>query len=189
MNDFSSDIDAALLTDKPVAKDKVILWIESASDLANLSRLYRLTSEAYFRIQPDLGGEATCDLIQRYLLQCIRENVTDNEEIQSRYEAAATLHTWFCHLGEIREDNSAILRRAADAITELFLASDEDVRNAIETGFLEHVLEMATLRPYFEHWAAATHLCEAWNRALEWGKAHPDFTWRLLQEFKRSQQE
>jgi len=69
-------------------------------------------------------------------------------------------------------------------VTELFLASEEDVRNAIETGFLEHLLETAALRPYFEHWSSNPSLKEPWDRALEWGKAHPDYTRGLLQQVR-----
>jgi len=69
--------------------------------------------------------------------------------------------------------------------TELFLTAGEDVRGAIETGFLEHVLETAALRPYFDHWSSDTRLKEAWERAMEWGKAHPDYTWGLLKQLRK----
>jgi hypothetical protein len=183
-NDFSAEIDLALLGDAQIPRERVLYWIEATTDLSTLAKLYRLTDEGYYRIQPDLGRDASCALIQRYLLQCIREGVSDNGEIQARYEAAQSLHVWFCHLLELK-DTSAVLTAAAGAVTELFLASGEDVRTAIETGFLEHVLETAALRPYFEHWSRDSNLREAWERALEWGKAHPDYTWGLLQQLRR----
>jgi hypothetical protein len=182
-NDFSAEIDTALFGDAPIPREKVLCWIEATSDLSNLAKLYRLTDEGYYRIQPDLGRDASCALIQRYLLQCIREGVSDDDEIQGRYEAAQSLHVWFCHLLEMK-DTSA-LTAAAAAVTELFLASGEDVRTAIETGFLEHILETAALHPYFEHWSRDPNLREAWERALEWGKAHPDYTWGMLQQLRR----
>ena len=97
MSDFKSDISAALLSDGPIPKEKVLDWIAGAadSDLSTLSKLYRLTDTGYHRIQPELGIEPTCALIQRYLLACIRENVIDNEEIEERFEAAMSLHVWF----------------------------------------------------------------------------------------------
>lgn len=67
----------------------------------------------------------------------------------------------------------------AGQVTELYLASGEDVRAAIETGFLEHVLEQERLRQYFSHWGADERLREPWENALAWGEAHPDFTKRL----------
>ena len=63
-----------------------------------------------------------------------------------------------------------------DQLTQTFLSGTKKVREAIEMGFLEHALETAALRPYFEQWSSDPQLREALGRALEWGKAHPDFT-------------
>jgi hypothetical protein len=186
MSDITSDIETALLTDTPLPGEQVLHWIHKAEDLRTLAKLYRLTGEGYSRIQPDLGKEVVCGLVQRYLLECIKANITNDQDILSQWQAAQVLHGWFCRLLEMEEDNSAILKSAADAITALFLVSGEEVRNVIETGFLEHALETAALRPYFEHWSGDDRLREAWNRALEWGKAHPDFTRGLLQQLQRT---
>src|SRR5438309_8995920 len=93
--DSNRDLDAALVGNEPIPRERVLLWIEAASDLPTLSKLYRLTGESYYRIQPDLGKDTTCALIQRYLLECIRQNVPNNEEIEGRWEAAQSLHAWF----------------------------------------------------------------------------------------------
>ena len=184
MSALVSDINDALLGTGAIPRDRVVRWIEAASDLRTLSKLYKLTGEGYRRIQPELGIDASCGLIQRYLLQCIREDITTDPDIENRYEAAQILHTWFSQLAS-RRGTSAVLTTATRAITELFLASNEDVRNAIETGFLEHALETATLRPYFEHWALDNTLRPAWERALRWGKSHPDYTWGLAEQLRK----
>jgi hypothetical protein len=170
------DIDAALSSDGPIRREQVVLWIDAVadSDLRTLSKLYRLTGEGYYRIQPELGMQATCGLIQRYLLGCVRDGVTDNSEIQERYDAAESLHVWFRQLAGI-DGTSAVLTLAADGIKKLYLESGDDVRAAIETGFLEHALETNALRPYFEEWGSDSRLEPAWKRALEWGEAHPDY--------------
>lgn len=120
-----------------VPREQVLAWINATpdSDLQTLSKLYRLTDEGYHRIQPELGIGPTCALIQRYLLGCIRDGVAGNDDIQERYEAAQTLHVWFRHLGGM-EGTSAVLTTAAHAIMNLYLESGDDVRDAIETGFL-----------------------------------------------------
>src|SRR6185312_12860379 len=188
MDDIQREIDAAVLSDVLIAREKVAFWIESTSDLASLAKLYRLTGESYYRIQPELGREKTCELIRRYLLECIRQNVSNREEIEGRWEAARSLHAWFCHLSE-QGDCSEELTKASAAVTELFLTSGEEVRAAIEQGFLEHALEMTELRPYFEHWSADPRLQDTWERALEWGKAHPAFTWDLLKQLQKVRDE
>lgn len=183
---IGSEIIAALSDNGPIPKEIVLSWIDAAadSDLSTLSKLYRLTGEAYYRIDPELGGESTCTVIQRYLLGCIRDGVTKNEEIQERHEAAMSLHVWFRQLAGM-DRTSALLTRVAGGVTNLYLDSGEDVRDAIETGFLEHALETVSLRQYFEHWAADPRLRPAWDRALAWGKAHPDYMAGLFQQLRQ----
>lgn len=172
MRDFTNDINAALATDATIHRETVVQWIDSATDLRTLSRLYRLTDEGYHRIQPELGKAITCALIQRYLLECIRQDVQDDDEIESRFIACMSLVSWFHHL--LDEGNSSgVIAGAAHAITDLYLER-EDVRYTIETSFLEHALETAALRPYFEHWSRDERLQEAWKLCVEWGEAHPD---------------
>lgn len=179
------DIDEALSGDGPIPGKQVLAWINTTpdSDLTTLSKLYRLTNEGHYRIQPELGRGPTCALIQRYLLGCIRDGVAGNDEIQERYEAAQTLHVWFRHLGGM-DGTSSELAAAAKAVMNLYLESGEDVRDAIETGFLEHALETAALRPYFSHWASDSRLEPAWNRALKWGESHPEYTAGLFQRLQ-----
>lgn len=183
-----SEIVAMLSGDGQISREQVLAWIAATadSDLSTLAKLYRLTEHAYDRIQPALGMEATCALIQRYLLGCMRAGVTENEEIEERYEAAMSLHVWFRHLLGM-DGTSSVLRNAATAVTNLYLDSSEDVREAIETGFLEHALETAPLREYFQHWASDPRLQLAWDRALAWGKAHPDYMDGLLKRLPRTE--
>ena len=190
MTKFGSDINNALSSDGPISRKSVLSWIDAAadSDLSTLSKLYRLTGEGYYRIQPELGRGPTCALIQRYLLGCVREGVTDNDEIQERYEAAGTLHVWFRHLAGM-DGTSEVLTAAANGLMKLYLESGEEVRVAIETGFLEHALETAALRPYFEKWGSDPRLEPAWRRALNWGDAHPDYMAGLLQRLQRKSKE
>ena len=117
-------------------------------------------------------------------MECLRQDVKDNEEIESRWEAGGTLHAWLRQLLE-GGDCDEVIKSCARAITEIFLGGDAIVRNTIETAFLEHALESTGLRPYFEHWSEDSRLREAWDRALEWGMAHPDFSWNQLQELRR----
>ena len=192
MSDFEHEIDEALLSENTLPNEKVVSWVESASEIRTLSKLYRLTRDRYYQIRPELASAITCGLIQRYLLKCIEENIVeknedirDEDEILSRWEAADTLHIWFRHLLEKGEADDT-LRTAAKAVTGVFLSGTEGVRDAIEMGFLEHALESEGLRPYFEHWSADPVLKDAWERALEWGKAHPNFTWEMLQRIPKA---
>jgi hypothetical protein len=179
---YGPEIDAALSNQGPIPKDRVLLWIESATDLPTLAKLYRITGEGYYRIQPELGKEAECRAVRNFLLECIRQDMSDSEELESRWEAARTLHLWLRQLLEMG-DASDEIENAARAITDLFLTSGEEIQLAIEQGFLEHALESDGLRPYFEHWSKDARLRETWLAATEWADDHPDFSWNLHQEF------
>jgi len=181
---FRAEIDAAVASQEVLARSDVERWIETTNDLPTLAKIYRITGEGYHRIKPELGKELECKSIQNYLLECIRQDIKDDDEIESRYEAAGTLHGWLRQLLEAR-DCDEVIRRTAHAVTELFLTGGEEIRNAIETGFLEHALESRGLRPYFEHWSEDSRLRDTWDRALEWGIAHPDFSWNGLQQLRR----
>jgi hypothetical protein len=74
-------------------------------------------------------------------------------------------------------------------VKNLYLESGQAVRDAIETGFLEHALESKALRPYFEDWASDARLQASWNRALAWGEAHPDYMAGLFQQVRLKNKE
>lgn len=57
-------------------------------------------------------------------------------------------------------DVSDEISKTARAIKDLLLASEEEIRLAIEQGFLEHALESSGLRPYFEDWSKDERLRE-----------------------------
>ena len=187
MKDPSSEVDAALSSHQPIARENFIRWSESASDLVTLSKLHYLVNTAYDRIQPELGLNVACALVLRYFLECIRANVQHSWMVTSRFGATRSLLDWFYNLAETGEDQSPILTQAAAAITEFYLASNHEVQDAIETELLEHVLEVVSLRHYFENWSADSRLRDAWRRALQWGEAHPNKTWDQLKQLHKMQ--
>jgi hypothetical protein len=178
MSDLATVVRDALAGREALAREVVAEWCKNAKDVESLALLYRLTYEAHSRIQPPLGQEETCRLIRRYLLECLRLD-PQAEGVLGRYEAAQVLLSWFWHLSAM-PDTSSTLQEVASAITELYLGGDETVREAIETGFLEHALEEEEYRPLFASWAVHDQLRDAWHSALAWGQAHPGFTRKLL---------
>src|SRR3954468_6445208 len=96
-----------------------------------------------------------------HLLRCIRDDPQDGET-PTRYEAAHELEVCFDDIAK-RSDAEGMLTEIAAAVTQLFLAGDESVRRAVETGFLEHVCEQQHFRRFFAHWEADDRLREAWQ--------------------------
>ncbi len=180
MSELTAKVERALAGDETLPGDVVADWCRSAHDVESLAALYRLTYEAHSRIQPPLGQEITCGLIRRYLLGCVRLD-PEAEGVLGRWEAAQVLLSWFWHLSQM-PDTASVLQDTAAAVADLYLASDDGVRTAIETGFLEHALEEEGFRPLFANWAQQDQLRPAWQAALAWGQAHPHFTRNLLEK-------
>ena len=173
MVDLTEAIQLAIESDELIERERVRLWIRDAKDLKTVALLYRLSYEAWSRIEPNLEKDESCLLICRYFLLCIAENPSEGIG-RNRYEAAGDLEEWIDHLSSM-DGTQENLEEVAAAVTKLYLESDEEIRAAIETGFLEHVLEQARLRPLFAHWADDEQLKAAWEPALAWGKAHPNY--------------
>jgi hypothetical protein len=178
MSPLDAEIRAVLDATGEIPRERVLAWIRDARALSSLALLYRLTDEAYGRIVPELGGVETCGVIRRYLLTCIQLDPQDGSAA-TRYEAAQRLEVWFEYLGDKGEETVDILRETARAIADLYLVSGTEVQRAIETAFLEHVLEQERFRPHFEYWERDERLRGAWQRALAWAEAHPNFVSRL----------
>ena len=170
MDELKSTIQAALQSNDPLERERVRAWIREAHDVETLAYVYQLTEKGWHRIEPCLEKDETCQLICRYLLMCIRENPQGRVAL-TRYDAAGELEGWIDHLSNM-PDTEKTLQGVAALVTELFLSSDDAVRGALETGFLEHVLEQSKLRPLFAHWADDERLKGTWQRALDWGEAH-----------------
>jgi hypothetical protein len=144
-----------------------------------VSLLYDLTRDRAADIVPALDGDKVCFVIRTFLLECIRLDPQDSEREWSRYEAARVMVAWFYHLHELPDSESKWTSRwlasAAEAVTAAYIAGDAEARECIETGFLEHALEVEGLHQYFAHWANDPILGPAHSRALAFGNAHPYF--------------
>jgi len=187
VRDLRQLIRAAAASTDAIPRQHVRQWIAGADSVAVDALLYELTRDAWHRIEPSLERHETCAFIQRYLLRCVREDPADGVAL-TRFEAAAVLEQWFSQLAAC-EDTVALAQGVAAAVTDLFLDSDPRTRNAIETGFLEHVLEQRSLRGLFAHWQHDDRLHDAWRHATAWADAHPNFMKGLREQLRPSSTE
>ena len=109
MDEFNRSILNALESGGPIPRDRVRGWIHQAATVQADASLYKLTREAWSRIEPRLEMAETCTLIERYLLACIRENPQDGVAL-TRYEAAGELEAWFDRLAQM-DDTRDILNQ------------------------------------------------------------------------------
>ncbi len=123
------------------------------------------------RVRPAPNDEWLRDELFRYYVDSIRANLKGHDVVHSRYEAAGALVPLFEWLISGNAGGTRAAKSMATTIEELF-RSNTELRNCIETGFLEHVLEVPDAIPYFAHWQHDSGLVDSYHRALAWGSAH-----------------
>lgn len=127
--------------------------------------------------QPDSGW--LYDQMCSYLLECISRGLVEHDDaddasVHFPFEAAHELVVWFNWYRRSGDVDSDMVRRVVDRIEALFRDGDAGVRNCLETGFLEHVLEAPDNREYFAQWAHDPLLKDSYTEALRWGLAHAE---------------
>lgn len=148
--------------------------MKDESDLELWAAVYDVLGPGWKLIVPEPDMDETCVFITRYLLRCIHENVRDNDEVPNGYEAAWELAACLKHWADKLPETQAVLSAAAAQFTAAYRAGDEAERECLLNGMLEHALESAAVRPYFDSWRRDTMLSGAWRLAMEWAIAHGD---------------
>ena len=116
--------------------------------------------------------DSCLEAVVRYFVKCVRDNSKANDLIHSRFEAAKELSRLFEHFLEWNPAQEKWLTMISNEVTVLYRSGDRATKNAVETGFLEHCLEVEGARRYFVNWHDDPALAEAFAFALAWGKAH-----------------
>jgi hypothetical protein len=165
------EIAEAYASDGAISRERLVGWIERG-DLTAWGLLYTLTRDAHDRIEPPLGLDGTCAFLLDYYLRCIVENPEPTDDLLSRFEAAWELVAWLDHISGLRPETDQVVSLLVERVTATYREGDADVRNAIETGFLEHAFERAAYVPLFDHWRTDPELREAYDCSLAWGRAH-----------------
>lgn len=174
------ELRAMLLGKGKIPEHKLLNAMDCSNLIANCIA-HEIVTEAYRRVHPELDAIRVGEFLQNYYLACIEREpppepdkdaeILDHEP-HSRYWAATGLIGFLVNAWRLRPESEPLIADFVNRITDLFLASDKDVRDCIETAFLEHALEWPELRPLFAHWADHPQLAEAHRYAMEWGVAH-----------------
>jgi hypothetical protein len=149
--------------------------IRRALEVANLrerNEVLAFIREHGDRIRPRIDEAWFYDANTSYFLECIvLPSASDVAAIHSPFEAARELvglFEWYVR----RVDIPLEIDRIVEQIAMVFKSSNQFVRNCIESGFLEHVLEVPEFRQYFALWERDAILAESYAEALRWGEAH-----------------
>ncbi len=110
-----------------------------------------------------------------YVFDCLLLNPQSDDYLHSGFEAAWDIAAWIKNVQNY-EGSTDFITHVVGRITKTYLSGDATAGNRIETGVVEHIFESRSLRKYFAAWIADRDLSGAYERCLEWGKAHEDGT-------------
>ena len=171
-SNYCKQIEAALESDEPVPREDYLRWVQDG-DLSSQARAYELSASAWGRIEPEPSMEEQCSFMARYFLSCIEHHLQSDEYVLNGFEGGRALAAWLKHLQRVAGTESVVKDVARD-MGELYKRLDEEGRNRLETGALEHILETPALRAYFNFWQDDSTLRVALESALAWGLAHTE---------------
>jgi hypothetical protein len=150
-------------------------WMNDSGDLGVWSAVYDLLGSAIELIEPELSMDEARSFAVDFLLRCIHEDPQyENDELPTGYEAAHNLADCLKYWASKQPQSQPVLTDAAACIAAAYRAADDDERDRLVNGCLEHALETAAVRSYFEQWRNDLVLKEPWRLAMEWGLAHGD---------------
>jgi hypothetical protein len=154
-------------------RNEIIAFTAVENDLDLWSAVYEAICESDSCIQREIGMSITYSFVIRYLLRCVRENM-EPDHIHSGYEAAWELASCLKFLASKLPETESTIRFAEREMANEFISGDENIRDRLINGTLEHALELIELRPFFAHWADNFALNNAWRQAMEWANDHTE---------------
>ena len=148
------------------------------ADLRGQRTLLAFIQSRFQRIRPKIEADWLFDQRLRYLLGCISNASSPTlepdapDEVDTPFEAAHDLVRWFEWYVRVTGEDDELILPIVARIAQYYREHDHHVRNGIETGFLEHALELPRNRRFFADWSRDPDLAEGYNAALSWGLAH-----------------
>jgi hypothetical protein len=153
-----------------VVKADVLSWMNSA-DLevqGAVSHILLDHPERTHKIKPPLDREDYEVFLRTYLARCIRENPSGKWP-HTRYIAGYVVVGWLLKHWRRGDLTPAYLKVWKSWIRDLYLTGDENVRDAVVNGILEHLFEEKAMRKLFADWCDHPELRVAYELACEWG--------------------
>ena len=164
------EIESLFVSRQPAADEHVQAWARS-EDLEVRGALLTLFDHG-LADPAALGERERAEAYLGFFLRCIRENPAGHF-VESRYAAAHSLVRWYLQV-RLRSGSAAqALLAARAALRDLYVNGNDEIRRAIVTGVLEHLLEQSQVRADFADWDVDPTLHDAYEEALQWSHGAP----------------
>ncbi len=120
------------------------------------------------RVHPALESFTCYEFLIKYFIRCMTDNPVATDYVHSRFEAARELRGLLSHWAGLSTPPRSAISILIASVTKLYVGGDRSLRNAIVTGFLEHVFEESELIALFADWKDDAVLGEAYDEAMQW---------------------
>lgn len=141
-------------------------WMQSADlQLRGIAYYVLFDPKYHRRIEPKLSLRDYIDFVLPLYETCLRHD-PDVDWIPTRYTAGWDLANWFKALWQDKQTPRGVLKEIKDWLAHVYMSSDQAVRDAIITAFLEHVFEKKGIVRFFSDWKVHPELADAVQDAL-----------------------
>lgn len=168
MNDEIKRIQGYIEARKKIPKE-VLLEIMKTKDLETMGAIFNIfDSEEYENLidqYPDM--EDIIGFYVTFFRRCIIENIA-GEYALNRYEAAGTLVNFYKGLKKDKRVPKRMIDTVKSMLKEVYMEGNEDIRECVINGFLEHIFEDVQIQADFSDWKNNEVLKEAYDQALKW---------------------
>jgi len=156
-----------------IPADRVRYWMQSCDIEVQGAIADLLTYPPYWeRVDPPISEEELERFLFPYYKRCFMED-PDGEWAATRYGAAREIVGWYKAVpSTVDLGSQTFLLHMKKWLEEVYTDGDEDIREAIITGALEHILEQLRWRTFFADWQTDPALVVAYDQAMQWAREH-----------------
>jgi len=150
--------------------NRVREWMKS-DDIRTLGAVYYILFDGryYPRIRPSLTLDEYKSFLLPYYARCFRED-PEGDWVSTRYTAGWDFARWFMTLWRDNTVPRSMFEEIKKWLGDLYLISDDAVRDALVTATLEHLFENKKVATFFSDWSGDPELRDAYSAAMQWSQ-------------------
>jgi len=156
-----------------IPRTKIYQWMQYKDiDIMGITADFVTWASYIERIDEEIEQKDLEAFLFEYYERCLDED-PDTDWAETRYGACRTMISWFRAIpDDVDPASCSFIVHMKDWLTDVYLKSGEDIRDAIVAGALEHILEQKRWWDFFQDWKENPALRPAYERAMEWAVDH-----------------
>ncbi len=161
----------------PIPRTKIYQWMQCKDiDIMGITADFVTWASYIERIDEEIEQKDLEAFLFKYYERCLIED-PDSDWAETRYGVGWVINAWFRAVPQdVDPATSSFIAHLKDWLTEVYLKSGKDIRQAIVGGALEHILEQKRWWDFFQDWKDNPSLLPAYERAMEWAVDHLEQT-------------